>query len=160
MKALIDKRGRRGSAMVEVALLAPWIFFLFVGVLDFGFYSYAAICTQNAARAGALASSFLSSSSVSASNACNVVLPEMNSLPNTRTLVASTYCATPPTTVSSSSPIAITATTEAESDGSTASVITVTYLSLPMIPIPGALMGQMTMTRTAKVPVLNSVPTT
>ena len=45
------RNGESGSAMVEVALLAPWIFFLFVGVFDMGFYSYMAICVENAARA-------------------------------------------------------------------------------------------------------------
>ncbi len=45
-----SKRRQRGGSLVEVALLAPWIFFLFVGIFDFGFYAYAAICTQNAAR--------------------------------------------------------------------------------------------------------------
>ena len=29
--------------MVEVALLSPWIFFLFVGIFDFGFYAFAVI---------------------------------------------------------------------------------------------------------------------
>ena len=47
------KKGQSGSSIVEVALLSPWIFFLFVGIFDFGFYAYAAICTQNAARAAA-----------------------------------------------------------------------------------------------------------
>ena len=45
----------RGHAVVEIALMAPRIFFLFVGIYDVGVYSYAAICTQNAARAAALA---------------------------------------------------------------------------------------------------------
>ena len=48
-------KGQSGSSIIEVALLSPWIFFLFVGIFDFGFYAYAAICTQNAARAVALA---------------------------------------------------------------------------------------------------------
>jgi hypothetical protein len=44
------KRRDRGHAVVEISLLAPWILFLFVGTLDLGFYSYALICTQKAAR--------------------------------------------------------------------------------------------------------------
>ena len=31
------KKREAGNAMVEVALMAPWIFFLFVGIFDFGF---------------------------------------------------------------------------------------------------------------------------
>lgn len=42
----------RGHAVIEVALLSPWIFFLFVGTLDMGFYTHALIATQNAARVG------------------------------------------------------------------------------------------------------------
>ena len=30
------------------------IFFLFVGVFDLGFYTYAAVCTENAARLASL----------------------------------------------------------------------------------------------------------
>ena len=48
------RNGReRGNAVIEVSLLAPWIFFLLVGILDLGFYSYAAIATENAARVAA-----------------------------------------------------------------------------------------------------------
>jgi Flp pilus assembly protein TadG len=36
-------RGTRGHAMVEVALMLPWILLLFVGIVEFGFYTYAAI---------------------------------------------------------------------------------------------------------------------
>ena len=43
-------RSESGNSVVEVALMAPWIFFLFVGVFDFGFYAYAGICMENAAR--------------------------------------------------------------------------------------------------------------
>ena len=45
-----------GQAIVEVSLMMPWIAFLFVGILDFGFYSYAAILLQNVAWAAALRS--------------------------------------------------------------------------------------------------------
>ena len=46
-----------GNAVIEVALMAPWIFFLFVGVLDFGFYAYSFISVENAARAAVLLTS-------------------------------------------------------------------------------------------------------
>ena len=48
----MSRKRQKGSAIVETALMMPWLAFIFVGVLDFGFYSYACICTQNAARAG------------------------------------------------------------------------------------------------------------
>ena len=33
--------------------MAPWLFFLFIGTLDFGIFAYGSICTQSAARAAA-----------------------------------------------------------------------------------------------------------
>jgi hypothetical protein len=44
----------RGQSSVEVALLAPWIFFLFVGVLDLGFWCYSMISLENGVRAAGL----------------------------------------------------------------------------------------------------------
>src|SRR5438128_767679 len=55
MKPEVRHRRRRqdGHAVIEIALLAPWIFFLFAGTLDMGFYLSALIATQNAARVAA-----------------------------------------------------------------------------------------------------------
>ena len=51
----MPREGRKapnsGHAVVEIALMSPWILLLFVLIFDFGFYSYAAISTANAARA-------------------------------------------------------------------------------------------------------------
>src|ERR1700676_1502121 len=74
------KKRQSGSSIIEVALLSPWIFFLFVGIFDFGFYAYAAICTQNAARAVALAVAQPVTGSVSIY--CSTALGEMRMLPN------------------------------------------------------------------------------
>lgn len=144
---------RKGQAMVEVALMAPWIFFLFVGVLDFGFYSYAAICTQNAARVAAIANSISSGGASDSTGACLIVIQEMNSLPNTRSLSCPLA-----SSVNSTTPVQVTATAVTGPDGAPAAQVTVTYLSVPMIPIPGVLMGKMTMTRSVQVPILNSTP--
>ena len=45
---------RSGNSIIEVTFMMPWLLFLFVGVFDFGFYAYALIATQNAARAVAV----------------------------------------------------------------------------------------------------------
>ena len=45
---------QKGHAVLEAAFLAPWVIFLFVGAFDMGFYCYALICTENAARIGAM----------------------------------------------------------------------------------------------------------
>src|SRR5690348_3763138 len=48
---LKPRRGREGGhAVLEAAFLMPWLIFLFIGAFDMGFYSYALICTENAAR--------------------------------------------------------------------------------------------------------------
>jgi Flp pilus assembly protein TadG len=49
----IPLHDERGHAMLEAALLLPWVLFLFVGAFDLGFYNYALISTQNAARVAA-----------------------------------------------------------------------------------------------------------
>lgn len=162
------RRRVRGQAVVEVALMAPWIFFLFVGVLDFGFYSYASITTQNAARVAAIANSFSTGAATNATATCNLVVAEMNSLPNTKNLVPGTYtCPAVGSVPTATSPISLfTLTTESESDGSTAAVVQVAYrmptvgttTPIAMIPIPGLVNGPVTIYRTAKVPILNSAP--
>src|SRR5947209_3532114 len=82
---------QRGSAMVEVVLMSPWIFFLFIGVMDAGFMAYATICTQNAARAAATQTAF-NKSSQSDTLACNAALNELRMMPN---VVGMTTCTAP-----------------------------------------------------------------
>lgn len=135
---------RQGHAVVEASLMAPWIFFLFVGVLDFGFYAYAAICTENAARAAALQTSTSAASAGDDVYACSMALPEMKSLPNARTL---TTCAQTAGAVTAAQPLAVNATSGVDADGNTTSQVAVTYRSVPLIPIPGLLAGQITFTR-------------
>jgi Flp pilus assembly protein TadG len=143
------KERRRGSAIVEAALMTPWIFFLFVGVLDLGFYCYEGVCTQNAARAAALATS--ASSSLSAATACTAALGELNSLPNVAKL---TTCNAAPLTVTVTQLSNTTNPPCADCNvtpTATSSLATVVYVSPPMVPIPGMLAGQMTITRTAEM---------
>ena len=153
-----SRRGEGGQAIIEVALMTPWIFFLFVGALDFGLYSYALITTQNAARVAAMSGSF-GGSAPAAITTCNLVVAEMNSLPGTQSYVPGTYTCLYDTAPTTSNRIAIaTPTTEAETDGSTAAVVTVSFLPLVAIPIPGVMNGPLTITRTAKAPLLSSAP--
>ena len=157
------RRCRRssGNAMVELCLMAPWIFFLFVGILDFGFYAVAAISTQNAARAAALRTS-ADEFSQSAALACTAALGEMSRVPNTFGLGS---CGATPLKVTqktlclqaSVKPTSIAcavgpACADCGSDNTAASSqVTVTYQSMPMIPIPGILTGQMNLTRIAEM---------
>jgi Flp pilus assembly protein TadG len=139
--------------VVEAALMLPWMIFLFVGVLDFGFYSYAAITTQNAARVAAVANAFSSGNATDSTGACALVIQEMNSLPNMRSVSSCSG------TLSQTQPVSVTVpNTPPTIRGLPAAEVTVTYLSVPMIPIPGILMGQMTITKTVDVPILNAAP--
>lgn len=138
--------GEAGGAVVEIALLMPWIVFLFVGILDVGFYSYAMIVTENAARVSALQASVSSAASSDSNNACVVALQEMSSLPNT---VGLTSCGSG--TVSTSAPVSVVATSVDHGGGDISSRVTVMYQTLPLIPIPGILPSQMTLSRSAEV---------
>lgn len=164
------RRRQSGTSMVEVALLSPWIFFLFVGIFDFGFYAFAVICTENAARAAAVqtaANQGVQNDLV----ACNAVWKEMNFLLNVssitqdctqlpvkvvrRTLCGASVpagmftceapCATPPPA----------SCADCGSDATAASSeVCVTYQSDTFVPIPGILPKQITLTRVAEMRIL------
>src|SRR6478672_4508502 len=95
-----NRQREKGQAMVEMAFLMPWIAFLFVGIFDFGFYSYAAMATQNTARALAIQSAN-AGGSMTAGNLCLAAKNEMGFLPN----VPGTSCAGSQAGVSNSTPI-------------------------------------------------------
>lgn len=161
-------RNRKGQAVVEMALLMPWIAFLFVGVLDSGFYTYAAIATQNAARAVAI-----QSASGATADICATAKNELGFLTNIAGMGA---CAATQAAVSDASPLwvctagldnasggnapqcpPIPAANCADCTGSGASATNpgsvqavVTYLSVPLVPIPGVLMGRLQLTRIAE----------
>jgi Flp pilus assembly protein TadG len=133
-----NREGRRGNAVIEVALMAPWIFFLFVGVLDFGFYAYSFISVENAARAAAL---LMSKSKVEATDpahqadACAIVLSEMTWAAYGRNI--SSTCSTAPLTVKAT--LLNDQTTPRSQDGFDAVQVEVQYTTLTMVPIPGVL---------------------
>lgn len=127
------KSARRGASTIELALLSPWIFFLFVGALDFGFYNYALISVQSAARVAALHTSMNAGTAADATGACTYVLGELKDLPNVGSSMST--C---------SSPVTVTATAVTGPDGASASKVNVTYTTILMIPIPGLLGNQFT----------------
>src|SRR5579859_6278481 len=83
-----DNRPRRGHAVIEIALLAPWIFFLFIGAVDLGFYNYAIISTENAARVAVEYTSATSAKATDKAGACTYVLAELNSMSNVQGLTS------------------------------------------------------------------------
>src|SRR5690242_11566024 len=76
------RRNTSGHAVIETALMAPWIFLLFIAIFDFGFYAYAGITTANAARAAALYTSTSTGAATDTAGACQYVLDELRKLPN------------------------------------------------------------------------------
>ena len=129
----------RGHAVIELSLMAPWLFFLMVGTLDFGFYSYAMIATENAARVAVVQTARDSLTVADSTLACQYALQELNTLSNANTL-----------TTCDALPVTVTAASVVDADGATASQVSVTYQTINMIPIPG-LTGTLTLTRTAQM---------
>ncbi|MBI4908522.1 MAG: pilus assembly protein [Acidobacteria bacterium] len=132
--------------------MAPWIFLLFIAVLDFGFYAYALISVENAARVGALyASSSLGAGSDGA-GVCFHVVQEMRMLPN---VGGSTACSCLGGSCTAG-PVQITATAlsggscvEATA-GATCARVAVQYQTMQLFPLPG-LAGSMTMQRVVDI---------
>jgi Flp pilus assembly protein TadG len=141
---------RRGNAAIEVAMLSPWILFVFLGIFDAGFYMYAAISTANAARVAALYTSGGPSTLADSLGACQAALEEMRQLPNVKTSVACpASCAAG--SACTAGPVTFTAVSQsAGADGSPASQVTVQYQTVQLITIPG-LAGQMTLKRTVQM---------
>jgi hypothetical protein len=134
--------------------MAPWIFFLFVGVFDFGFYAYGGICTENAARVAALqtASTPGLSGAQLQTLACNAASLEMIRVPNRFNFVAG--CGSGPLQVTQQT--LTNATTPACADcgidaTAVSSLVTVTYQSNLFVPIPGIVANQLNLTRTSEV---------
>lgn len=123
--------------MLELVLISPWIFLLFIGALDWGFYASALISVQAAARSAALYTSGGSSVAADSDTACAIVLDEIRKLPNIGS--STTTCGTNPV---------VTATSLTSGpDGAVATRVSVQYQSITLIPLPGLLARQFTVTR-------------
>jgi Flp pilus assembly protein TadG len=121
----------RGAALVEAAFALPWLFFLFVGAYDWGYFSYAIMATQNAARLACLYTSSASTSAGDSTGACSYALPEFYYLPNMGSQV---------TACGGTSPLSVVASSVASgADKTPASSVMVTYTLSNMVPIPGLL---------------------
>ena len=133
-------KGSQGSALVELCLLAPWVLFLFVGVLDLGFFSYSLISVENAARIAAEYTSKASTVAADQTDACTLVLKELSTLPRVSGLSS---C--------SALPLKVTASSGTGPDGNSATTVAVTYQSNSLIPIPALMAGTLNVTRTVQM---------
>jgi len=129
-------RKTRGTAMLELALLSPWIIFLFIGVFDYGFYAYSLITLETATRSAAVWNS-AHATPTDAVAACTVVTDEMQTLVNMNGV----------TTCGGGSPVSVSATQVIGPDNGNAAQVSVTYTTPSLIPIPGLLAKQFTITR-------------
>jgi Flp pilus assembly protein TadG len=132
---------KRGAAMMELALLSPWIIFIFIGVLDWGFYAVSLMTLENATRAATIYAASGSTTYTDTTNLCQILYNEMGSLSNMQGV----------TTCGGTSPVSFTASQGAGPDNNTAVTVAVTYTTPQMIPIPGLLAGKFTITRTMQM---------
>jgi Flp pilus assembly protein TadG len=139
------KRAQCGHAVVEVALMAPWIFLLFMGILDFGFYAYSAISVENAARAAALFTSSDPGEAANSAGACVYALQELQNAANIGSGAAcdgSGHIKVGANTIATITAVeaavvpAVIAPCDSKTTLCDASQVTVTYKSPGMIPIP------------------------
>ena len=144
-----QRQGRRsGSSIIEFSLLLPWYVFLFVGAYDYGFFSYSLIASQTAASVAAMYCSSSSTACPDATVACQYALDQFRNLPNVGSGLIT--CGTG-TDVTSSAPVAVTASSVTGPDLQPAASVTVVYLTPKLIAIPGLLPAQLTINRTVKM---------
>ena len=134
------KRRERGSALIELTLIAPWFLFLFIGAVDMGFFTYSLIATENAARIAAEYTSKNIAVAADQGTACTKVRTELAMLPNIGSL---SDC--------SNSTLTVTATSVSGPDSKPATSVSVTYGGLNLIPIPGLLTGKYSFTRNVQM---------
>jgi len=133
-----------------MALMLPWLAFLFVGAFDWGYYAHALISTEDAARVAGTYAATSSSTATDSTNVCLFALEELRIVPN---IGSTTTCNGSPVTVTAS--LLNSTTTPASADGQNAAQVTVAYTTLQLIPIPGLLQSQATFNRTVQMRLRN-----
>jgi hypothetical protein len=144
------KSKQRGSSLVEFVLIAPWFFFLFTGVTQAGFATFALIAVQNAARVAALHSSANTSTASDQAGVCALVIQELRGLPKIGSSFSSSCNADPVTVTVSYCDGSTPCTGSTNSiDNGPATYVSVTYQLPGMFQYPISGLG--TITRTAEM---------
>jgi Flp pilus assembly protein TadG len=140
-------RRERGNSIIEFSLMTPWLIFLFIGAMDWGFYAYSLIATEAAARIGCLYASSSATTATDTASACTYALGQLRRMPNVGATM--TTCASG-SAVSASSPVGVSAASITGPDGNPAAQVSVTYLTPVFVP-SGSLPRQVTITRTIQM---------
>ena len=85
----MKKRSERGNSIIEFSFMAPWLIFMFVGAMDWGFYAYALIATESAARVVACTLSASASTATDTTTVCNYAIGQLKRMANVGTSVSS-----------------------------------------------------------------------
>ena len=126
--------------------MAPWLVFLFIGAMDWGFYAYSVISLQAAARVGALYASSSTSAATDTTTVCTYALEQLRRMANVGSSMTS--CASG-SAVSSSTPVGVASSLlPSGPDGNNAAQVSVTYQTPIYMPLIGSLPKQITLTRT------------
>src|SRR5690348_10669108 len=83
----MPKEKVRGQAIIETALLMPWLIITFMAICDFGFFAYAGIATSNAARVAAMYASMSPAAAGDTGGICSAALEELRKAPGAGSLV-------------------------------------------------------------------------
>jgi Flp pilus assembly protein TadG len=141
------RANQRGQAVLETALLLPWLVYCFVGAFDLGVYSYAMISAENAARVVGMYASASTSVASNPTLACTYALAELQDSPG----VGSTSSCSATGVVN-----VTTSYLSAGADGLPAAQVSITYKPSVAITLPGIMNGNLAITRTVEFPIRGS----
>lgn len=145
----MKRRNQRGNSLIEFSLMTPWLIFLFIGAMDWGFYAYALIATEAAARVGCL---YASTSPTTVADTARICMYALEQLRKTNNVGSSMAGCAIGTAVSSTSPVGISVSSITGPDSQSAAQVSVTYLTPVFIPMgSGGLPKQLTITRTIQM---------
>jgi Flp pilus assembly protein TadG len=151
------KLKQRGNAMVEFALVSPWFFLLFSGVMQAGFTIYGLISVQNAARVAALHLAANPQAAADQVGACALAIQQLKGLPNIGASFTSGCSASPLVVTAHYCDGSVACTGTATSvDSGPAAFVTVTYDLPSMLQFPVA--GISSITRTMEMRLRDPLP--
>jgi len=151
------KSKQRGSSLVEFVLVAPWYFFIFVGVMQTGFLIYGLIAVQNAARVAVIHLAANPTTATDQAGACTMVIQELKGLPNIGSSFSSSCNASPVTVTVKYCDGTIPCTgTSTSIDGGPAAFVAVQYTLPAMVQFP--VTGLSSITRSMEMRVRDPLP--